>query len=95
MCGTTSPTQPTMPQTATLAAVASVAVAITIARKRVDVHAERVRLVLGQREQIDAPGQAASSAIAIRIAGATIATCRHVEAARLPISQNVIAGNWL
>ena len=95
MCGTTSPTQPMIPQTATLAAVAT--------RRRGDddraqarrVHAERARLVLGQRQQVDAPRQAFSSREREDDRDPAAATWSQVAAARLPISQNVIAGSWL
>ncbi len=82
-----------IPQTATLAAVATSPPHHDPGAQARRMHAERARLVFWKRQQIDPPGQRPKRCYGQRDRRPAVATCCHVDAARLPISQNVIAGN--
>ena len=94
-CGTTRPTQPTMPAAATLAAVTSVAAA-TMTTRSSAVGAPSAR-ASSSGSDITFSFQRSSSNTACRAAPARSAAAGRAASvpARLPSSQNVIAGNWL
>ena len=82
------------PEIATTAAVISVAAAITRAHAP-RVHAERARLLVAQRQHVDAPAQEPERDQADEHSGQDRPARRGGDGARLPSSQNVIAGSWL
>ena len=57
MCGMIRPIQPMTPEIETAAAVISVAAAITTSAQQRGVDAERRRLLVAQRQHVDAPAQ--------------------------------------
>ena len=84
-----------MPAVATLAEVTSVAAATMAMRSGPVGDAERARLLLGQRHHVHAPAQRDQHQRAERDRTEQRQQVGHVVEARLPSSQNVIAGSWL
>src|SRR5499427_4326247 len=94
-CGTTSPTQPMMPEVATLAEVTSVAAA-TMAMRSGPVASPSAR-ASSSGSDITLSRQRSATSTTVPSATGPVSGSRSatVVAARLPSSQNVIAGSWL
>src|SRR5262245_15897811 len=94
-CGTTSPTQPMMPEVATLAEVTSVAAA-TIAMRSGPVETPSARASSSGSDITFMRQRSATSTSVPSATGPSSGRRSDTEvAARLPRSQNVIAGSWL
>src|SRR5215467_5630318 len=94
-CGTTSPTQPMMPEVATLAEVTSVAAA-TMAMRNGPVETPSARASSSGSDITFMRQRSATSTSVPRATGPSSGRRSDTDvAARLPRSQNVIAGNWL
>ena len=78
--------------TETAAAVISVAAAITASRSAPRLDAERARFLVAERQHVDAPAQEHSGTRPTAISGQDGEHVRRRTPARLPSSQNVMAG---